>query len=150
MFTRQLLSLLLPLLLMFSGNVFGADIHQWRDANGNLHFGDKPPANAQSQQLEVKPNIYVAPVSSGPPVSVAKSKPAVTLYSTTWCGYCKKARAYFIETNVAFKEYDVETSRKGVRDYERFGASGVPVILVGKQRLQGFNRAAFDRAYAKN
>lgn len=150
MSTRQILSVLFPLLMLFGCPVVGADIHQWRDANGNLHFGDKPPANAQSQQLELKPNIYVAPVSSGPTVAVAKSKPAVTLYSTTWCGYCKKARAYFIETNVAFKEYDVETSRKGARDYERFGASGVPVILVGKKRLQGFNKAAFDVAYAKN
>lgn len=138
------------LLLLLSANAAGAEIHKWRDADGKLHFGDQPPANADSQRVEVKPNVYTAQQSSSEQGSpTIPSKPSVTLYSTTWCGYCRKARDFFRANNIPFKEYDVETSRKGKADYARFGANGVPVILVGNQRLQGFAVEAFKRAYAQ-
>ena len=147
MSTRQLL----PLLLILSANVYGAEIHQWRDANGNQHFGDQPPANAQSRPVDVRPNVYTPQSNNaGHPSVVAASKPDVTLYSTAWCGFCKKARTYFRSNNIAFREYDVETSSKGKRDYARFGGNGVPIILVGEQRLQGFAITTFNRAYDHN
>lgn len=31
--------------------IASAEIHQWRDADGKLHFGDKPPASAPSQLI---------------------------------------------------------------------------------------------------
>lgn len=42
---KLLLILLLPLLAR-------AEIHQWRDADGKLHFGDQPPASVESTRLE--------------------------------------------------------------------------------------------------
>lgn len=142
--------LLLPLLLLLSATGYGAEIHQWRDANGTLHFGDQAPANVRSERVEVQPNIYASPPSSSEQTaSATAAAPTVTLYSTTWCGYCTKARNHFRRNGIAFNEYDVETSRKGQRDYARFGANGVPVILVGSQRLQGFSIAQFDRAFTQ-
>ncbi len=41
------------------------------------------------------------------------------MYSTSWCGYCKKTHDYFNSNNIAFEEYDVETTTKGKRDYEK-------------------------------
>ena len=65
----------------------------------------------------------------------------VVLYSTTWCGYCKKARDYFLDQGIAFSEYDVEKSTRGRRDYARLGGKSVPIILVGKTRINGFSVA---------
>ena len=48
---------------------------------------------------------------------------------------------------VAFSEYDIESSDKGPRDYARLGANGVPVIVAGAQRLNGFSQAAFASIY---
>ncbi|MGI9290354.1 MAG: glutaredoxin domain-containing protein [Gammaproteobacteria bacterium] len=69
------------------------------------------------------------------------------MYSTEWCGVCKKARNYFTANDIPFKEYDVEKSTKGARDYKKLNARGVPVILVGKSRLNGFSSGKFENLY---
>ena len=48
------------------------------------------------------------------------------MYGTTWCSYCKKARSYFGANEIQYKEYDVENSEKGKRDYKKLGAKGIP------------------------
>ena len=69
------------------------------------------------------------------------------MYSTDWCGYCKQARQYFKKNKIDFVEYDIEKSRNVRRAYKKLGATGVPVILVGKQRMNGFSIAGFNRIY---
>jgi glutaredoxin-like YruB-family protein len=69
------------------------------------------------------------------------------MYSTAWCGYCKKARKYFTSKGIAFIEYDIEKNARAKRDYDALGGKGVPVILVGKKRMNGFSPQGFDRIY---
>jgi len=47
---------LLILLLMYSCGA-GAGVYKWRDAQGNIHYGDHPPADedAQTMQIEAAP-----------------------------------------------------------------------------------------------
>ncbi|MEL0587159.1 MAG: glutaredoxin domain-containing protein [Candidatus Thiodiazotropha sp. (ex. Lucinoma kazani)] len=122
------------------------DIYRWRDKNGKVHFGDRPPASIESESVTVKPNVYHSPniekMSQG-----ALSNERVVMYSAKWCGYCKKARRYFKSNRISFVEYDVESSAKGNRDYKKLGAGGVPIILVGKHRLNGFSEASFRNIY---
>ena len=73
----------------------------------------------------------------------------VIFYSASWCGYCKQARAYMQAKNVPFTEYDVEKTEKGKADLKALNAPGVPVLLLGDQKLMGFQPAQFDAAYAK-
>jgi hypothetical protein len=40
-----------------------AEIYQWRDADGKLQFGDKPPANQKAQTLDIRS----APAAESPP-----------------------------------------------------------------------------------
>jgi glutaredoxin len=69
------------------------------------------------------------------------------MYSASWCGVCDRARRYFRAHAIAFREYDVETTAKGRLDYRRLRATGVPVILVGEKRLDGFSERSFERLY---
>ncbi len=69
------------------------------------------------------------------------------MYSASWCSACKRAKAYFEEQGIPYTEYDVEKSSKGKRDFKKLGGKGVPVILVGSKRINGFSRQAFERAY---
>lgn len=73
----------------------------------------------------------------------------VVFYSASWCGYCKQAREYMRSKNVPFAEYDVEKTEKGKADLKALHAAGVPVILIGDQKLMGFQPAQFDSAYAR-
>jgi glutaredoxin len=82
----------------------------------------------------------VSAVKGGPPAA----KERVRIYTTAWCGYCKKAKAQLAARGVAFDEVDVETSDSGHREYKALGGRGVPVILVGSQRMDGYDAGRLD------
>ena len=63
------------------------------------------------------------------------------MYATSWCPYCAKARAYFARRGIAYVEIDIEKSREGRAEYDRLGARGIPVILVGSQCMNGFSES---------
>ena len=70
------------------------------------------------------------------------------MYVTQRCGYCKKARRYFQSTGIAFSEYDIDASESARAAYDRLGGRGVPMIFVGKARMDGFSEEGFKRFYA--
>jgi len=126
-----------------------AEIFKWSDENGKIHFGDRPPAERQVERVEVKINSYtsaeIVPFEASVTRNVRRGK--VVMYSTVWCGYCKKARRYFRENKIPFQEYDTETSAKGRADYKKLNGAGVPIILVGKKRMNGFSPSGFEAIY---
>jgi glutaredoxin len=73
--------------------------------------------------------------------------PAVVMYSASWCGVCKKARRYFAERGIKYTEYDIENSAKAKTEFKKLGAKGVPVILVGNRRMNGFSVDGFEKLY---
>ena len=74
-------------------------------------------------------------------------RPSVVMYSAVWCGVCKRARQFFKANKIPFNEYDVETSAKGKKDFARLKGRGVPVILIGKKCMNGFDTARFKQFY---
>lgn len=137
------------ILALLAQPALAGEISKWKDASGRVHYGDTPPADVAAERLSVKPNVYESQTDEhrSEPASPQKK---VVMYSTVRCGYCRQARAYFKANGIAFTDYDVETSAKGQRDYRRMGARGVPVILVGDQRMDGFSESAFASLYANN
>jgi len=123
-----------------------AEILKWTDKDGKVHFGDRPPADAVTSVVKVKINTYESPNVEAMQ-EVLNPKDKVVMYSAEWCGVCKKAKKYFKANNVPYKDYDIEKSSKGKKDYKKLGAKGVPVILVGKKRLNGFSAGSFESIY---
>lgn len=139
------------LLFLLCCQLSHAEIYQWVDENGKRHFSDRKPANAAGVKT-LKPtlnsyqNTRYSKAPNSQSIKPQNTKPVV-MYSASWCGYCRKARNYFKKNKIDFVEYDVETSPKGKADYKRLKATGVPVILIGKQRMNGFNQSSFKRLY---
>ena len=137
--------------LAFSPSPGLGEIYKWTDEQGRMHYSDKPPARGPASEVQVKINTYTSPRITASPFTgknrTTTSSNQVILYSTSWCGYCKKARNYFQANNIPFTEYDVETSEKGKRDYQAMNGNGVPIILVGAKRLNGFSPTSFERLY---
>lgn len=127
-----------------------ADIFRWVDAEGNVQFGDRPPPSSAAKRVEVEINSYES-VSVEPfeafTSGAARGK-TVVLYSTSWCGVCKRARQFLSQRKIPFQEYDVEKSRKGKKDYAELKGRGIPILLVGGQRMNGFSVSRFERLYA--
>ncbi len=137
---------LLCLLALFAGGLCQAEIYSWKDAGGHTHFGDKPPAGSGAEQVDLDINTVHNPQSASPATGTTGSR-QVVIYTADWCGVCRKAKRYFMSNAIPYREYDVEHSAKGRRDYRRLKGSGVPIILVGEQRMDGFTPEGFDRLY---
>ncbi len=73
----------------------------------------------------------------------------VVLFSTSWCGYCRKAREYLNSNGIAHVEYDIEKSSEGKRQFAELGGRGVPLILVGNEQIRGWSPAALEAALAR-
>jgi glutaredoxin len=129
-------------------------IYKWVDENGKTHFSSSPPIHGEAETVEPKiTNIYSSPdqpaeseIDDKPKREIAKRK-KVVMYSAVWCSTCKVAKNYFKSNKIPFKEYDIETSAKGRRDYKKLKGTGVPIILVGKQRMNGFSASSFKSMY---
>ncbi|WP_339339866.1 glutaredoxin domain-containing protein [uncultured Oceanicoccus sp.] len=73
-------------------------------------------------------------------------KDDVVMYSTGWCPYCNKARLFFRQANILYTEYNVEKSASAYEEYSRISGLGVPVIVIGDQIIQGFDKSAIKQA----
>ena len=121
-----------------------AGVYKWTDEQGRVHFSDSKPGQQAVEEVELKINTYTAVTYEE---SIFSEGPKVVMYSTQWCGYCKKARQYFKQNHIAYTEYDIEKDAGARRRHKQMGAKGVPVILVGKRRMNGFSVQGFERIY---
>ncbi len=140
-----LLLLLVGMLSLYSLTAAAA-IYKWVGEDGRTHFTDKPPRDVKSDTVKLQINTITTPKLQSTDLDLA-SPNTVIMYSAVWCGVCKKAKNYFKTKRIAFKEYDIEKSVKGKRDFKHLGGRGVPVILVGKKRLNGFSIKSFEAIY---
>lgn len=124
-----------------------ADIYRWVDASGKVHFSDEKSESTQAEKVQLNVNSIEGLDITSSDYLTTRTRRQVVMYSAAWCGYCRKARRYFRSEGIPFTEYDVETSIKGRRDYARLKGTGVPIILVGDQRMQGFKVKRFNAIY---
>ncbi len=127
-----------------------AGVYKWTDAQGRVHYSDDPPPEAKAQQIKVKISSIQGPavVSTIRDTSATKAKDKVRIYTAVWCGYCKRAKAHLAAKGVPYDELDVETSERGRSEFAQLSGRGVPVILVGSQRMDGFDANGLDAMLA--
>ncbi len=68
----------------------------------------------------------------------------IVMYTTSSCGACKAAKSYLAQRGLRYEELDVEHSPSARQEFERLGGRGVPLILVGSKRLEGFSPSALE------
>ncbi len=127
--------ILLALLLAWPAS---AGVYKWTDAQGRIHYSDSPPAAARTTQIKLQ--TYSGPVQVGQAVGADSG---VTIYTTEWCGVCQRAKAFFRQNGVPFREWDVEKTEYGAIKFKQLGGSGVPVITVGAEKMTGFDAGRF-------
>ena len=145
---------LISLVLLMPMSSGSAELYKWVDSKGTIHYGDKPPKKAELKDITGKISSFktvdVEPFKYDPDLVTKERKSAgksVIMYSTSWCGYCRKARQHFKRNKIPYQEYDIEKSKKAANEYKKLKGRGVPVILIGKQRMNGFRAETFDKIY---
>ncbi len=127
---------------------------------------DKTPEQRQAHRYAFFADLSVAQPDGTYPVVVvsrydaaqAKSAAAlppadgaVIVYSAVWCGYCKKAKAWMKEHDVAFVERDVEKTPGAAAEVAAklkaagIPGGGVPVTDWAGTVVVGFDLPAFQR-----
>jgi glutaredoxin-like YruB-family protein len=71
----------------------------------------------------------------------------ITIYSTTWCAFCKTEKQYLDKLGIPFVEKDIEADKEA---YEELMAKsggafqGVPVTDIAGDLVLGFDRLKID------
>ena len=72
------------------------------------------------------------------------------IFSTSTCSWCRRAKRYFREQGVSFKEVNVERDPDAARDLVRkTGQGGVPVIKIGGAWIVSFDKERIDKELAR-
>jgi glutaredoxin-like YruB-family protein len=114
---------------------------------------------AALQKPVAKSNVSAAPQTADARGTAKKNEPAdweiatarrrvpVVMYSTAWCGVCKRAREYFKEKRIAFEEHDVDQNAAARAEYLRLNPRrSVPTIKIGDEVVVGFSAQAVELA----
>jgi len=83
------------------------------------------------------------PKQSGAPAGTGSKK--VVMYTTSSCPACKSAKQYFARKGVHYEEYDVNASPAARQEFQRLGGTGVPLILVGDEKISGFSEQRLNQ-----
>ena len=169
---RKYLIVLGPFLVIFMAAVFVdrslADMYKWIDENGISHFSDAPPDDTGHSGIETLP-AYTTPENNGYPqdnhstenesmdnslnpadtaqIYPSAITPKVELYTTSWCPWCKKAKAFFRSRGIAFIEYDIEKDKEAARRKARLDRQqGVPFAVINGKGVNGYNETAYINA----
>ncbi len=90
---------------------------------------------------------------TSPTAEAAKTgdEPKVTLYMTSWCGYCRKARKLLTKLDVDFAAKDIERNRKAASEFRRKsgGRGGVPLIDIDGEMVRGYNEKLIRKLVAE-
>ena len=65
--------------------------------------------------------------------------PRITLYTAPGCGHCRQLKDFLRRNRIPHGEQDISRSRRAETEFRRLGARGVPVLVIGKERVDGFN-----------
>ena len=148
--------------LVLCSQVSALEVYTWVDENGRTHYSTEKPANEHATKKNNINNQYSP--SSGTPAYLQRymdstptptndsgqplvGKGPVTLFSTEWCGYCRKAREYMRKNNIVFKDYDIEKSPVAQKLYQQHGGKGIPLLVFGDTRMRGFSVERFETLY---
>jgi glutaredoxin len=135
--------------LVFLPRFLHAQVYYWVDENGIKHYSDTAPENRKGLRdfrvIENGPDSQTSSETDALSDSSALQDPQkivmppVKIYTTSWCKYCKRAKAWMNQNAVPYEEFDIEQSKENNRQYKALGGKSVPLILVGKRRMSGWD-----------
>ncbi len=127
---------LVVLVIFICSQIQAAPIQKWTDSTGKVHYGSSAPDSTAAEKIK-----------NAPAGNSSAFVEEVTLYATSWCGYCKKARAYMARNGIQYREYDIEKDRFANARYKQLGGRGIPFLIKGDEIVRGFNTASYDRFF---
>jgi glutaredoxin len=87
------------------------------------------------QRIEAPPQTASEPTS----------EPPVVVYTTAWCGWCRKTLAHLDRRGVDYWNRDIEQDREAASELRRkTGSTAIPVVDVEGELVRGYDQRRLD------
>jgi glutaredoxin len=137
----------LALLVAAGAAAAQSQIYKWKDAKGEVHYGDTPPPQgAQTMQMAGQPPAPAAGSSMPYELTRAVLQHPVTLYTTARCDACDQGRSLLRARGIPFTEKTVNTQDDQQAQRRETGKDELPLLLVGTRQVVGFQAAGWQEA----
>ena len=82
-----------------------------------------------------------------PPAEMKAPEPKITLYMTSWCGYCRRTADLLEKLEVAFVKKDIEKDPAAAQEYRKKGNGyrGIPLLDIDGTIIKGFRSEVIYR-----
>lgn len=145
MMKRWVMSLSLVLFAVTLGNA--AQLYRWVDSKGNVEWRDTPPpASAPAKKIEqrkVGDNV-ISTTDQPYEVQLAMKNHPVTLWVMDCGPPCTSARTHLERRGIPYTE---KAPQSDLENFKKISpASEVPILLVGRSQLKGYQQDAWDSA----
>lgn len=103
--------------------------------DGRVTYTDRPaPGEARAVAKAPQADAVELPYE----LRQVVSRYPATLYAAPGCSPCERARAMLRQRGVPYKEFTATTSEDAAELQRREGATDLPILRLGAQRLQGY------------
>ncbi|MFV0563104.1 glutaredoxin family protein [Malaciobacter mytili] len=69
----------------------------------------------------------------------------VALFTLSNCKWCDNAKAYLKSKKIRFNQIDVSRNKEALKDCQKHGCNGAPVILIGNRWICGFDKEKINK-----
>jgi glutaredoxin 3 len=140
--------------------------YQYVDDTGTVHFvqnlGDIPAkwqSKAGRVELEQTALVDGGTRPAAPRRAVRnpaerpfayRPDPEVVVYTTAWCGWCRKTLQYLDERNVRYVNKDIEANDWNRQELiEKTGRTSIPVVEIDGELIRGYSEARMDELLSR-
>lgn len=81
--------------------------------------------------------------------AVHKAMPSIELYSASYCGECKRAKAYMKNKGIEFVDYDIENDIDKRREFYARGGVAIPLLFIHGKKMEGFDAQRLESLRAR-
>lgn len=123
-------------------------LYKYTDEAGQVYFTDRPPVDVQTEQITIRVQSFEGQARIFDHNPIEAQPEAITIYTADWCRVCHRAKKYMDDKGYQYIERDIENNPRARREFDRMGGKGVPVILVGNKRMDGFSAGQLEQLVA--
>ena len=84
------------------------------------------------------------------PVAAKQATHNVVVYTTKWCGWCRKTLAHLDGQGVQYLNKDIEEDKEAAAELrQKTGSASIPVVEIDGELVRGFDPARIDQLLAR-
>jgi len=126
-----------------------AQLYKSVGPDGKVTYSDTPPASNQKAVEKRDIGEQISTVSLPYELAQAVRNNPVTIYTTSNCGPCQDGKSLLKTAGIPFAEKTVKTNPDMEKLQQVSGDTQLPVLIVGSQKLRGYNQAEWNAAIQK-